>query len=213
MPHLCPVARTPVSHAAARPVPLTTDTTAMHVDCAAAVALQGAGKPEDHFIIPPVYIGGEPAVAEHTQNRHAYVCGAAGGTLCKTQPAAPSRSWQQAGAAAPASSQHACDDCSMCSSDCAPVPLTVPLLKTCVPAALDAFLFLRDSKAFEEETHKILARTVRGGAGGLYALGCRSGVRQTAAWQEATHPVLLTAAASAARRDCLHVIHVEPVCM
>lgn len=29
-------------------------------------------------------------------------------------------------------------------------------------AALDAYLFLRDTKAFEEETHKILARTVSG---------------------------------------------------
>lgn len=50
----------------------------------ADVIWKGAGKPEDHFIIPPIYIG-----------------------------------------------------------------------------ALDAYMFLRDNKAFEEETHKILARTVK----------------------------------------------------
>lgn len=50
----------------------------------ADVIWKGAGKPEDHFIIPPVFIG-----------------------------------------------------------------------------ALDAYVFLRDNKAFEEETHKILARTVK----------------------------------------------------
>lgn len=54
----------------------------------APLSPQGAGKPEDHFIIPPVFIG-----------------------------------------------------------------------------ALDAFVFLRDNKAFENETHKILAKTV-GGVGG-----------------------------------------------
>lgn len=62
--------------------------------------MQGVGKPDEHFILPPVYIG-----------------------------------------------------------------------------ALDAYMFLRDTKAFEEETHKILARTVSGdwaGRGsGLHA--CNSG--------------------------------------
>lgn len=69
------IAGAPVVNSAGRIVGVLTE---------ADVIWKGAGKPEEHFIIPPVYIG-----------------------------------------------------------------------------AFDAFLFLRDNKAFEEETHKILARTVK----------------------------------------------------
>lgn len=46
--------------------------------------------------------------------------------------------------------------------------LTLPVSCVCVcpvcVAALDAYVFLRDTKAFEADTHKVLARTVSTGA-------------------------------------------------
>jgi hypothetical protein len=163
-----------------------------YAECACRLLLQllqGAGKPEDHFIIPPVFIGGgtkhahrvtlllaqsEPAegladavlaAAEAGQVVCNVVCG-----ICRGFQVV----WQ-----------HKAHVSEHCSSRSGPYPLrmyclllqTYDLHPHVFHAALDAYVFLRDNKAFEEETHKILARTVsQTGPSGIAGLRFHRGV-------------------------------------
>lgn len=101
----------------------------------------------------------------------------------------------------------------------------------CCLAALDAYVFLRDNKAFEEETHKILARTVSA------ALQCESSftgpppyaawmqchlVQRPVAWLYLTAGAACTSSGNAVlhlvlqhtpQQSCLYYAHTDAACV
>lgn len=120
--------------------------------------MQGAGKPEDHFLVPPVYIGGEGSGQTIRPTAEAMDPKRAAGSPVRVATGQQ----HHMHLSAPVSHSffmHVTHQSAIPSKNCCGW-----LLLPCPPhAALDAYLFLRDTKAFEEETHKILARTVSWG--------------------------------------------------